>query len=104
MNVKQQKQIKNFLIQEFDVDKGTVLFEKQEIILDKLIENISGKSESQRKTLIQTILPRIALYKAMLENEFELSNENVYKCMQKYMMDVVAKQKHLSMVKMEKIN
>ncbi len=103
MNVKQQKQIKNFLIDEFGVDKGTVLFEKQEIILDRLIENISEKSENQRKTLIQTILPRIALYKAMLESEFELSNENIYKCMQKYMMDVVAKQKYLSMVKMEKI-
>lgn len=103
MNVKQQKQIKNFLIDEFGADKGTVSFEKQEIILDKLIKNISGKSENQRKILIQTILPRIALYKAMLENEFELSNENVYKCMQKYMMDVIAKQKHLSMVKMEKI-
>ena len=101
MKIKQQKQIKEFLIEEFDVDKGTVLFEKQEIILDKLIENISGKSENQRKTLIQVILPRIALYKAMLKEN--LAVEEVNQHMQKYMINIVAKEKHLSVVRMEKI-
>ena len=32
-----------------------------------------------------------------------LPSEDVYKHMQKYMMDIVAKQKHLSMKKMEKV-
>ena len=101
MKIKQQEQIKKFLIEEFGTDKGKNIFNEQEKILDELIKNIKEKSENQKDTLIQTILPRIALYKAMIENG--LSNEDLYKHMQKYMLDVVAKQKHLSMVKMEKI-
>ena len=92
MNIKQQKQIKAFLTEEFGVDKGNELFNKQEIILIELIKNTKNKSKNQMKTLIQTILPRIALYKAMLKDG--LSDEEVYQHMQKYMIDIVAKQKH----------
>ena len=101
MKIKQQKQIEAFLNEEFGKDKGKILFNKQEEILNELIKNIKGKSENQKKTLIQTILPRIALYKAMLKDS--LSNEDVYQHMQRYMIDIVARQKHLSMVKMEKV-
>lgn len=101
MNIKQQKQIKVFLIEEFGVDKGEILFNKHEIMLNELIKNIKNKSENQTKTLVQTILPRIALYKVLQKEDF--SEEDVYKYMRKYMIDIVAKQKHLSMVKMEKI-
>lgn len=101
MKIKQQKQIKKFLNVEFGINKGKELFDKQEIILNKLMQNIKNKSENQKKTLIQTILPRIALYKVMLKDG--LSDEEVYQHMRKYMIDIVAKQKHLSMVKMEKI-
>mgnify|MGYP004640095575 FL=1 len=101
IKIEQQNQIKEFLNEEFGADKGQELFDKQEMILDEIIKNIKNKSKNQRKTLIQTILPRIALYKAMLQDG--LPSEDVYKHMQKYMMDIVAKQKHLSMVKMEKI-
>ena len=61
MKIKQQKQIKNFIIEEF---KEKQLFDKQEVLLQSLIENIKNKSENQIKTLVQTTLPRIALYKA----------------------------------------
>lgn len=101
MKIKQQKQIKEFLNEEFGTDKGTAFFDTQEIILNELIQNIKDKSENQKKTLIQTILPRIALYKAMLQ--YGLSAEEVHNYMQKYMIDIVATKKHLSMVKMEKI-
>lgn len=101
MKIKQQNQIKEFLNEEFGADNGKELFDKQEIILNKLIENTKNKSENQMKELIQTILPRIALYKDLVNDGF--SEEDVYKHMQKYMIDIVAKQKHLSMVKMEKI-
>lgn len=100
MKIKQQNQIKTFLIEEFGVDNGNTLFAKQEKILDEIIKNTKNKSKNQMETLIQTILPRIALYKA-LEEGFD--EEKVYQHMQKYMIDIVAKQKHLSMVKMEKI-
>lgn len=100
MKIKQQKQIKTFLNEEFGIDKGIVLFNKQEEILNELIKNIKGRSKNQRKTLIQTIFPRIALYKVLLKDG--LKNENVYQYMKKYMIDIVAKDKHLSMEKMEK--
>ena len=101
MKIKQQKQIEKFLKEEFGKDKGTAVFNIQEMILGELIENISGKSKNQKKTLIQPILPRIALYKSMLKDG--VSDEEVYQHMQKYMIDIVAKQKHLSTVKMEKV-
>lgn len=101
MKIKQQKQIRKYLIEEFGEDKGNTLFDKQEKILDELIKNTKNKSENQMKTLVQTILPRIALYKAMLKSD--LATDEIYKYMKKYMIDIVAKQKHLSMVKMEKV-
>lgn len=101
MKIKQQNQIKTFLIEEFGTDNGNILFEKQEEILNELIENTKNKSKNQMKTLIQTILPRIALYKALTKESF--LEEKVYQYMRKYMIDIVAKQKHQSMEKMEKV-
>ena len=100
MKIKQQNQIKTFLIEEFGVDNSNTLFAKQEKILNEIIKNTKNKSKNQMETLIQTILPRIALYKALKE---EFDEEKVYQHMQKYMIDIVAKQKHLSMEKMEKV-
>lgn len=99
MNIKQQKQIKLFLIEEFGTNKGNSLFDKQEKMLNTLIENTKNKSENQMKTLIQTILPRIALYKTLLKDD--LSEDNVYNYMRKYMIDKVAVKKHSSTAKME---
>ena len=101
MKIKQQKQIKEFLNVEFGKDKAAALFDTQEIILNELIKNIKDKSENQKKTLIQTILPRIALYKAMLQEGF--LEDDVYKYMQKYMLDIVAIKKHSSTARMEKV-
>ena len=89
------------MIEEFGINKGNIVFSKQEERLNEIIKNVKGKSKNQRKTLIETILPRIALYKAMLKSD--LANDEVYEHMQKYMIDIVAKQKHLSMQKMEKV-
>ena len=99
MNIKQQKQIRAFLIEEFGQDKGNILFESQEKKLDSLIKNTTNKSENQMKTLIQTILPRIALYKVLSEDDF--SEEDVYTYMRKYMMNKIAIPKHASTAKME---
>lgn len=67
MKIKQQKQIKAFLIQAFGPDRGGALFARQEEILTALVEQVNDPSERRRETLIQTILPRIALYKALLD-------------------------------------
>lgn len=101
VNIKQQKQIKIFLVEEFGEDRGNALFDRQEKMLDTLIENVSNKSKNQIKTLVQTIFPRIALYKVLSEDDF--SEEDVYEYMRKYMIDKVAAKKHSSTAKMELI-
>ena len=101
MNIKQQKQIKVFLILEIGAEKGEAVFKKQETILNEIIQNTKNKSENQMKTLTQTILPRIALYKALLAEGF--NEEEINNHMRRYMMDIVAKQKHASTAKMESI-
>lgn len=99
MNIKQQKQIKLYLIAELGEDKGKALFDSQSEILNTIIENTKGKTENQMKMLIGTILPRIALYKALQKDGF--SEEDVHRYMQKYMLDIVAAKKHSSTAKME---
>lgn len=99
MKVKQQKQINAFLVEKFGKDKGTLLFNEQEKILNTFIASVRDKSKNQMKTLTQTILPRIALFKA-LSNDGS-PEADVYGYMREYMIDKVAAKKHLSMSKME---
>lgn len=99
MIIKQQKQIKTFLAESFGNDRGEKLFEMQDKALGDIIGNTKGKTENQMKTLIQTILPRIALYKSLQAEG--LSEDDVYKYMRKYMLEIVAAKKHSSTAKME---
>lgn len=99
MKIKQQKQIKAFLAESFGNDRGGKLFEMQDKALGEIIGNTKGKTENQTKTLIQTILPRIALYKSFIAAG--LSDDDVYKYMRKYMLEIVAAKKHSSTEKME---
>lgn len=99
MKIKQQKQIKEFLVESFGNDRGEKLFEMQDKALGDIIGNTKGKTENQMKTLIQTILPRIALYKSLQAEG--LSDDDVYKYMRKYMLEIVAAKKHSSTTKME---
>ena len=99
MNIKQQKQIRTFLAEEFGKEKGGALFERQEQILGTLIAKTKDKSKSRTEKLVQTILPRIALYKALSEDGF--SENDVYEHMKKYMLDIVAAEKHSFTAKME---
>lgn len=65
----------------------------------KIKQQKQNKSENQMKTLTQTILPRIALYKTLLKDG--LPEDEVYKYMRKYMLEKVAAKKHASTAKME---
>ena len=101
MKIKQQKQIKAFLLNELGPEAGGKVFALQENQLSAIIDSTKGKTENQMKTLVQTILPRIALYKALTESEFTADEVNTH--MRKYMLDVVAAKKHTSTAKMERI-
>ena len=99
MKTKQQKQIRSFLVEAFGNDRGNALFGAQDKMLGTLIANTKNKSASQMKTLTQTILPRIALYKALLGDGIPAAD--VYAYMQKYMPEKVAVKKHKSAAGME---
>lgn len=101
MKIKQQKQIKAFLIEEFGEERGSALFAQQADKLTALIETIGDKSENQRKTLVQTILPRVALYQALSQEA--LPGEDVEATMRKYMQNIVAAEKHAATAKLEAI-
>ena len=101
MKIKQQKQIKIFLIEEFGKEKGNELFEKQAKLLNEIIQSTKDKSKNQMKTLTQTILPRIALYKVFLKEE--LSKETSYEYIRIYMLDKIAAPKHAQMKNMGKV-
>ncbi|MCM1167248.1 MAG: L-2-amino-thiazoline-4-carboxylic acid hydrolase [Lachnospiraceae bacterium] len=98
MKNKRQAEIKAFLIRKFG-EKGGVIFEQQEALFRALIEKTSGKSESQMKTLTQTILPVVAMYKALAE----LEPENAMNTVRKYMINVVGAAKNGSMKRMERV-
>ena len=48
MKIEQQNQIKEFLNEEFGVDKGKELFNKQEMILDEIMMRTPKKARSSR--------------------------------------------------------
>lgn len=99
MKIKQQKQIRSFLVEAFGNDRGDALFGAQDKMLGALIANTKNKSASQMKTLTQTILPRIALYKALLGDG--IPEADAYAYVQKYMLEKVAVKKHKSTAGME---
>lgn len=101
MKIKQQKIIKNFLFSELDTEVTQKIFDEQNNILDKIILNAFNKTKNQLKTLKNTILPRIALYKALNNYGFSMEDSNNH--MKNYMLNYIAKSKHNSMVKMEKV-
>lgn len=101
MKIKQQKIIKNFLFSELDTEAAQKIFDEQNNILDKIILNTFNKTKNQLKTLKNTILPRIALYKALNNYGFSMEDSNNH--MKNYMLNYIAKSKHNSMVKMEKV-
>lgn len=101
MKIKQQKIIKNFLFSELDTEVAQKIFDEQNNILDKIFLNAFNKTKNQLKTLKNTILPRIVLYKALNNYGFSMEDSNNH--MKNYMLNYIAKSKHNSMVKMEKV-
>lgn len=95
--MKQQKLIQKFINDELLNQKIFLLQNK--ILLD-IIKNTKNKTPNQIKTLTNTILPRIALYKAL--NEF-YSQDEAYSIVKKYMYEVIGKNKNKSMKIMEKV-
>lgn len=101
MKNKRQAEIKNFFIREFGERKGSNLFEKQETLFHALIGQTKGKSKNQMKTLTQTIMPVIAMYRVLAEAEPE--KDTALRTVGKYMINIVGADKNKSMNNMEKV-
>ena len=56
-----------------------------------MLETVKNESKSRYKTLKQTILPRIALYKVL--GEYTTDEERL-KILRHYMIDIIASKKH----------
>ena len=98
MKIKQQRSIKKFLETEYPSRKAEEIINKQDSLLNKMLESVKDEAGSRYKTLKQTILPRIALYKAL--GDYTGGEERI-NIMRRYMLDVVASKKHASTARME---
>ena len=89
----QQKQIHKWLISVINEDAERI-FASQSSIYNDCVASLTGKTPNQYKTLSKTILPRVALYKA-LKADNKLSSQ-AYELVHKYMVEVIGMQKHKS--------
>lgn len=78
--------MKDYLIKRFGKNQGEDLYQKTIVRLRLLLANTRDKSETQMKTLKNTIMPRIALYQILQD---EKSKEEAYQVIKEYMTDVV---------------
>lgn len=80
MRIKQQKQIKSFLIEEFGIDKGNALFDKQETMLNELIKNRTYRNSCGNIITIDKISIRDIKILASKEIEYDkkLGKEVMY--------------------------
>ena len=100
MSIKQQRSISEFLQTEYPHAKAEEIFNKQVSLLNKMLESVKYEAGSRFKTLEQTILPRIALYKVLEEYAGDEERINI---MRRYMIDIVATKKHASTARMEAV-
>ena len=93
--------VKKFLLDELGIEKGNAIYRLQQERLDILICNIQNKSKSQTKTLINMILPRVALYQVLKKDkQLCVSAESL---LHKYMCDIVGADMHKKYISMEKV-
>ncbi|MCR5383643.1 MAG: L-2-amino-thiazoline-4-carboxylic acid hydrolase [Saccharofermentans sp.] len=89
----QQKQIHKWL-KTVIKDDAERIFASQSSVYSECVASLTGRTPNQYKTLTQTILPRVALYKA-LKADIKLSS-NAYDLVHRYMVEVIGMQKHKS--------
>jgi len=94
----QQKQIYKWLKRVIG-DDAERIFNAQSSVYSECVASLSARTPNQYKTLTKTILPRVALYKALKADE-KLS-ESAYDLTHKYMVEVIGKQKHKSTAGLE---
>lgn len=79
--------MQQFLINEFGKSLGNKIYDLQQKKLQAILKLTSGKSNNQMRILTKTILPRISMYKVLIE---ELGKQQkAYYIVEKYMLTIV---------------
>ena len=97
----QNKQISKWLINVIGNSDAEHITASQKEIFSKCVGSLSGKTDDQIKTLTKTILPRVALYKALQADE--MYKDRAYELTRRYMIEVIGMQKHKSTAIIDKI-
>jgi hypothetical protein len=79
--------MQQFLVKEFGKDLGNRIYDLQQKRLQTIVGLTTGKSNNQMLTLTKTILPRISLYKILVEELGE--QKKAYDTVEKYMFTIV---------------
>ena len=93
--------IQDFVINQFGEEKGKVINDHQKIWFERIVANINGKSQNQTNTLIKTILPRIALYNALIELQYP--KDEAFLKIKDYLFNFVGKDMNNQLRKIEKL-
>jgi hypothetical protein len=93
--------INEFVVSEYGRDLGEKINENQKRIYKKLVSELRDKSENQINTLKNIILPRIALYNALIDMNY--TKDEAFIKVKKYLDEVVGKQMNEQLKKAEKI-
>jgi len=96
----QNKQIRKWLIKTIGKSDAERITSSQDKIFVESVSSLHDRTKNQVRTLTKTILPRLALYKA-LKSDDQLK-DRAYELTRRYMIEVIGKQKHKSTAVMEK--
>ena len=77
--------MKEFLKKKFGEERGNELWEKQQKKYDELLAAATPKSKQKQKVFEEMLLPRIAMYKTLLEEGF--SREDALKFMEDHVVE-----------------
>lgn len=74
---------REYLVNKFGETRGNALADRMEAKYKQLLAEATPKSKQQKKVFEQMLLPRVALYKTLRENDF--SQEEALKIMEEHM-------------------
>lgn len=93
--------IQEFVIFQYGEQTGKVINDYQKVLFAEIIAHSNGKSPDQMITLKNTIVPRIALYKALMELHY--SKEEAFSKIKDYLFNFVGKDMNSQLRKLEKV-
>jgi len=91
--------IQKFVIKRFGAQKGKVINDRQKALYERMAAAMKGKSPNQIRTLQKTILPRVALYKALTALQYP--EEEAFSSIKEYLFDFVGKELNRTLRRME---